>query len=161
MKECFKCNIEKELDEFYVHRKMADGHLNKCKDCTKKDSEDRRAKLEAEDLEWVLKERERQRNKQTKRRKEGRIKDYDNFSRNQKYKEKYPEKYAARIAVGNAIRDGKITKGSCFCGECENVQAHHSDYSKSLDVEWLCVQHHNERHVQERDEEVIRKMTKS
>lgn len=34
-KECFICHKVKPLNEFYSHKGMSDGHLNKCKECTK------------------------------------------------------------------------------------------------------------------------------
>ena len=61
-KTCFKCGKELPLEEFYKHPQMADGHLNKCKECTKKDVKrdyDRKSSDEA----WREKERSRGREK--------------------------------------------------------------------------------------------------
>ena len=38
MKKCIKCGAEKNIEDFYKHKEMSDGYLNKCKDCTKKDT---------------------------------------------------------------------------------------------------------------------------
>ena len=56
-------------------------------------------------------------------------------------------KERARRAVHKALADGRLTKCPCtVCGTVDLVEAHHADYSRPLDVTWLCAQHHAERH---------------
>lgn len=64
-------------------------------------------------------------------------------------REETPEKFKARNAVSNGIRDGRIQRGSeCyFCGNVERLQAHHYDYTKPLDVFWLCSGCHGKLHT--------------
>jgi hypothetical protein len=130
MKKCFKCGEEKELSEFYSHSRMKGGYLNKCVVCTKRDAAKHRYKLLQNPL-WVEKERARCREKtrQTWR----------------SWPKPDPEKRYARIKVGNAIRDGKLIRKPCqMCGA--KAHAHHTDYSKPLEVIWLCATHHGEQH---------------
>ncbi len=56
-----------------------------------------------------------------------------------------PEKIRARSHLRQKIRSGKIIRLPCErCGA--KAHAHHDDYSKPLDVRWLCVKHHLEYH---------------
>ena len=61
-KICFKCKQEKPLSEFYAHPRLADGHLNKCKDCIKNDVH-KNYLTKCNDVEYVNKERLRGREK--------------------------------------------------------------------------------------------------
>lgn len=61
------------------------------------------------------------------------------------------EKRAAHIATGNAIATGRLIKAPCeVCGSSE-VDAHHDDYSRPMEVRWLCKPHHAEHHKRLRD----------
>ena len=52
-----------------------------------------------------------------------------------------------------AIKSGELQRGPCsVCGTTVNVHGHHPDYSKPLDVVWLCSKHHCEEHVRRRVE---------
>lgn len=58
------------------------------------------------------------------------------------WKKKYPEKRLAHSKVFIATRNGTLKKLPCkFCGEIKS-EAHHENYSKPLDVVWLCRKHH-------------------
>lgn len=55
-------------------------------------------------------------------------------------KAKYPERQAARSTVKNALRSGALVRpDSCArCGVLCKPEASHDDYSRPLDIEWLC-----------------------
>jgi hypothetical protein len=133
-KTCFKCKRELALTEFYVHPAMGDGRLNKCKECTRRDvSENYRANID----HYVNYERSRQ--QMPERRASQRA-----YARNRP-----PEKRRATIATSNAIRDGRLVRQPCEVCGAEQVEAHHDDYSRPLDVRWLCRRHHLEHHGKE------------
>jgi len=71
----------------------------------------------------------------------------------EKYCQKNPERIKSRSAVSHAIRDGKLVRPeTCSkCGSPGFIEAHHEDYTKSLDVNWLCKECHIARHQELRD----------
>lgn len=64
------------------------------------------------------------------------------YENEQNSKERYPGKEKARRALEYAVKKGRIKKLPCeVCGNF-NSEAHHENYRKPLEVNWLCRRHH-------------------
>ena len=69
----------------------------------------------------------------------------------EKWMNEKPESRAAHIILGNAVRGGRVIKPT-KCEKCgcipkrRNLHAHHNDYTKPIDVIWLCSQCHSDHH---------------
>lgn len=143
MKNCKKCDAQKELVEFYKNDST-------CKECRKEMVRANRAsKVD------YYREYDRRRFKDDPRVKE-RIKRYQNTEAGKlsiknskiKYIEQNPVKRAAHVILGNAVKNGKIVKPAhCSgCGCTGRIHGHHDDYSQPLVVRWLCPPCHKKWH---------------
>ena len=129
-KTCFNCQRLLPLSDFYKHKQMKDGHLNKCKDCKRKDSTEHRWNNIEKIREYDRKRGSRQTPEYLK-----------------ELRKKHPRKYKAQTMISNAIRDKKLLKEPCeICGTRKRIEAHHDDYAKPLNLRWLCSSHHKQWH---------------
>jgi len=63
-----------------------------------------------------------------------------------RYRERHRDRHLAHKAVQTAIARGYLSRRPCeVCGSAES-HAHHDDYSRKLEVRWLCHSHHMELH---------------
>ena len=133
-KRCFKCEAVKPLEEFYKHPMMADGHLNKCKECNKNDVTANRNK----NIEKI-RAYDRERGKIPERIKA-------NTEINRAWRQEDARRSLAHNQIARAIRNGSLVRQPCIrCGEAKSL-AHHEDYDKPLEVVWLCQPCHKQRH---------------
>jgi len=63
------------------------------------------------------------------------------------YRQTHAERHSARLAVRRAIESGVMVRLPCEKCGAEPSHGHHDDYSKPLDVRWLCPEHHREHHA--------------
>lgn len=116
-RRCYSCLITKPLEDFYRSREKPCGRMYMCKICHNA------KKAEAD-----------------------RIHRLNDRSWSKRRDARFPEKYTARKLLRKAVASGKVKRGRCdVCGKKE-THGHHEDYSKPLEVRWLCSQHHMDRH---------------
>jgi hypothetical protein len=128
----------------------------------KKYYEQNREKTLAKTKEWYLKNyerirkraNERNRNPEARKKQNEAVKKWARERKEKvaanvlKYRRNNPEKCYATQAVMWAVRLGVLKKPN-ECGKCMRVvklQGHHEDYSKPLDVQWVCKICHNHIH---------------
>ena len=138
-KSCFVCGSIKPLSDFYTHKFTSDGHLGKCKECTKAQAIERRRTSDAS------REYDRKRHHENPKRRRHVREQSTTWGR------KNPEKRRAHLAVRRAIQKGILVRSACeVCGETKNVHGHHRDYARKLDVQWLCAKCHARETADER-----------
>lgn len=133
MKACTHCSTQKPVTEYYL---MSNGGPSGiCKDCHKARMKVRRL------TNPRVQEYDQLRYQNPERREFGRLSA-------KRWRAAHPDAYRAQTAVNNALRDGRLKKSPCaICGTQKNVQGHHKDYSRPLDVVWLCAQCHHRVHA--------------
>lgn len=60
--------------------------------------------------------------------------------------QKNPQRFRAMQIIHTAIRNGTLVRAVCEICANPKSEAHHENYDKPLEVQWLCRRHHNEAH---------------
>lgn len=146
---CKLCGESREK-MFYLSNKT------KCKECVKEAVNKRRIE-KIEEIREYDRNRPNAKERAEKHKERMRLlktEDPDKFKKHEKQKANWSKKNRhkknAHLRVQRALFNGILTRPSdCeHCEEKKQLEAHHEDYSKPLEVLWLCVECHNKRHVE-------------
>jgi hypothetical protein len=149
-KRCTKCKKTKPLDDFHRLARSSDGRQPRCKACVaeymrdyhKRNREHIIAKVEA----WVKANPEQAR--KLKREATRRFRQTERGQQYMREQRREPHVDRAYTAVYRALKSGRLKKEPCEVCGAEKSQAHHDDYSKPLEVRWLCAVHHKALHME-------------
>lgn len=134
-KQCTGCQIEKPLSAYSRNRTKRDGYQGECKSCK---ATRQRVYQDTPAGKKTFSEAQR-RYRSTKN---GRLMHVEAHMRDYR---RHKMHHLARARLRDAVLNGKIIREPCeLCGEA--AEAHHDDYSRPLDVRWLCRKHHVEHH---------------
>jgi hypothetical protein len=142
-----KCRIcgESNYKNFYSSNK------SRCKECVKfsarKYREDNKEKVMEYDRNRPNKEERVKKNIDRIRSDPEKLKKYRDQQMD--YVKRNRHKSNARQKLARALLKGKVKRANnCeHCGIEDNIQGHHYDYNKPLDVIWLCSKCHANEHI--------------
>lgn len=141
---CTKCKVDKPTSEFFRYRSHKSGYDYQCKECVSI----RQQKYYWNNHDRCMGRGRRQYEKHKEKSKARNAKwEKDNSEKRLEYRKMFPDRMVAYSDVKNAIRRGEMQKDPCSrCGATKHIHGHHEDYSKTLDVVWLCIKCHSEVH---------------
>lgn len=147
-KTCSKCGEVKPLDSFIKNKTCRDGRAGVCKVCQNTYSRSWSAKPINKEQKAIT---SKEYNKTHRDELAANARWYYKNHREKCILRQVSKPYEKRLAtwtVKDAIKVGRLTRPiRCLCGSSRNIEAHHVDYSKPLDVEWLCSVCHKARHL--------------
>ena len=136
--QCSACKKWKSGQEFYFDSRTSNGLKSHCKSCHIKGSIKTRDKINARRLNREYARRARKANP----------KKFNDRERLAARKRKKGPAYKAYCKLHGELKKGNIQKPlRCeICNRKHRLIAHHEDYNKPLQVEWLCYECHGQRH---------------
>lgn len=142
-KACSRCGVVQPRANYYDLKAATDGKRSHCKTCHK-----------AICAEWSSRN-QRKANESRKRWSERNPNKVANKTRS--YRARNPEKYRAHWIVQYHVKKGNIVPPTACerCGAPGRLDAHHDDYSKPLEVRWLCPPCHGLTRRQSQHAELI------
>lgn len=146
MKRCIGCGETKPITDFYWDNRDR-RHRSRCKACHNEQAKTARDARQAAGLERERKREYRRARPEVHRETSKRYR-VANAEKIAAYAtQRDPEKQRARRAAKYAVETGQLEREACEdCGTTENIHGHHEDYSKPLEVTWLCSMCHGKRH---------------
>lgn len=148
---CSKCERVLPISDFHRNRRARSGLQDWCKECFKPLTQRQNVKRREDEAYKA-----RKRAIASQRRAAGTFPRERERRHSIRRREQHPEKVRAHRITNEAIRNGRL-KPQDHCEVCgviairgidgrRLIQAHHDDYTKPLEVRWLCAMCHNKTH---------------
>jgi hypothetical protein len=117
---CSVCHLFKPKHDFVRDRTSRDGRHHRCLTCARKHHAERKEN--------------------------GAL-----AAMHKKWRQRHPLAAAAHVKLRRAVRRGELERQPCTqCSSTQTIHGHHPDYSRPLEVVWLCQRCHTEIHRLER-----------